>query len=170
VPFCIWRLLFHLTEMDIFADFEQTLRIFINVVLSWISSFQCSCVVGFTGKDCQININDCQHQPCQHSGVCVDGVNSFACLCKAGYSGTLCEVNIDDCKGKIKDMFVWWRFACKQGRSLLQVCKQVVTNLFTSCRQDDKLCSHSLFPVVVTSLEPAVNKLDSIVRLVAKLF
>jgi hypothetical protein len=58
------------------------------------------------GKDCQININDCQPQPCQHNGVCVDGVNYFACLCKAGYSGSLCEVNIDDCKGESKVLFV----------------------------------------------------------------
>jgi hypothetical protein len=39
---------------------------------------------------------------------------------------------------------------------LLQVCKQVVTNLFTTV---DKLCSHCLFLVVVKSLEQAVNKL-----------
>ena len=32
---------------------------------------------------------------------------------------------------------------------LLQICSQVV----------DKLCSHCLFPVVVTSLEQAVNNL-----------
>ena len=35
---------------------------------------------------------------------------------------------------------------------LLLVCKQVVTNLFTSC-------SHCLFLVVVTSLKQAVNNL-----------
>jgi hypothetical protein len=39
---------------------------------------------------------------------------------------------------------------------LLQVCKQVVTNLSQAV---DKLYSHCLFPVVVTSLEQAVNNL-----------
>jgi hypothetical protein len=39
----------------------------------------------------------------------------------------------------------------------MQVCKQVVTNLFTSCRQ---VFSHYLFPVVVTSLKQAVNNLQ----------
>jgi hypothetical protein len=46
-------------------------------------------------------------------------------------------------------------------------CKnaQVVTSLQTSCymiclQAVNKLCSHCLFPVVVTSLEQAVNKLD----------
>jgi hypothetical protein len=42
---------------------------------------------------------------------------------------------------------------------------QVVTGLQTSCYKSvhmqavDKLCSHCLFPVVVTSLEQAVNNL-----------
>ena len=41
---------------------------------------------------------------------------------------------------------------------LLQVCKQIIAfhaSLFTRCRQ--KLCSHCLFPVVVTSLEQVIN-------------
>ena len=73
---------------------------------------QCSCQAGFTGKDCQININDCQSRPCQHNGDCVDGINSFSCVCKAGYSGTLCEVDIDECKGTsdVLDRFHSGRF------------------------------------------------------------
>jgi hypothetical protein len=39
---------------------------------------------------------------------------------------------------------------------LLQVCKQVVTNLFTSCQQ--VVFAH-LFTVVVTDLEQVVNNL-----------
>jgi hypothetical protein len=48
--------------------------------------------------------------------------------------------------------------------------------LQTSCSQAvDKLCSHYLFPVVVTRLEQAVlittcNKLGGIIRLVTRLF
>jgi hypothetical protein len=41
---------------------------------------------------------------------------------------------------------------------LLQVCKQIIAfhaSLFTRCRQ--KLRSHCLFPVVVTSLEQVIN-------------
>ena len=49
---------------------------------------------------------------------------------------------------------------------------QVVTGLqTTSQRVVDKLCSHCLFPVVVTSLEQAVhNFLHGIIRLVTGLF
>ena len=38
---------------------------------------------------------------------------------------------------------------CKSANKLLQICSQAV----------DKLCSHCLFPVVVTSLDQAVNSL-----------
>jgi hypothetical protein len=44
----------------------------------------------------------------------------------------------------------------RQWNKLIKFSKQIVTNLFSSCR---KLCSHCLFPVVVTSLEQAVNNL-----------
>ena len=57
---------------------------------------------GFTGKDCQININDCEAQPCLNNGDCDDGINAFTCHCKPGFSGQLCEVNIDECKGEYK--------------------------------------------------------------------
>jgi hypothetical protein len=43
-----------------------------------------------------------------------------------------------------------------QTHKLLQVCKQVVTNLFTSCRQ---VVFALLVPIVVISLEQAVNNL-----------
>jgi hypothetical protein len=43
---------------------------------------------------------------------------------------------------------------CDNTRKNAQVCKQVVTNMFTNCRQ----VVFALFvPVVVTSLEQAVN-------------
>ena len=46
---------------------------------------------------------------------------------------------------------------CKQ---VVQICSQAVNKLLQICSQVvDKLCSHFLFPVIVTSLEQAVNKL-----------
>ncbi|VDI57264.1 Hypothetical predicted protein [Mytilus galloprovincialis] len=42
-------------------------------------------------------INECASNPCQHGGVCQDGVNKFTCTCTAGYTGVRCESDINDC-------------------------------------------------------------------------
>jgi len=44
-----------------------------------------------------IAIDNCDPNPCQHGGICTDGINSFTCDCEDGFSGDNCEVNIDDC-------------------------------------------------------------------------
>lgn len=48
------------------------------------------CDLGFTGADCEVNINECAGVNCSGNGVCVDGINSFTCDCDAGFRGTLC--------------------------------------------------------------------------------
>ena len=37
-----------------------------------------------------LDIDECQSNPCQNGGNCVDGVNSFTCTCADGYTGTVC--------------------------------------------------------------------------------
>ena len=34
--------------------------------------------------------DDCQPNPCQNGGVCIDGVNSFTCNCAPGFEGDTC--------------------------------------------------------------------------------
>ena len=53
------------------------------------------CVPGFTGTDCQTNIDDCEDVDCSRNGQCLDGVNSFTCECAPGYTGLLCDTQIE---------------------------------------------------------------------------
>ena len=36
-----------------------------------VDGFNCSCVLGFSGHNCEINDDDCVMNPCQNSGTCM---------------------------------------------------------------------------------------------------
>lgn len=56
------------------------------------SGYTCQCLPGYTGVNCEINIDDCSGSPCQNGGTCVDGLNGYTCQCPSGFSGTNCEI------------------------------------------------------------------------------
>jgi hypothetical protein len=37
------------------------------------------------------DVNECDPNPCQNSGVCTDGEDSFSCACATGYDGATCS-------------------------------------------------------------------------------
>ncbi|KAK3749986.1 hypothetical protein RRG08_005809, partial [Elysia crispata] len=61
------------------------------------ANFTCACVVGFTGRLCEINIDDCQTDPCKNDGVCHDLINDYVCVCVPGFTDKNCTTDIDDC-------------------------------------------------------------------------
>uniref|UniRef100_A0A3Q3WAJ4 Sushi, nidogen and EGF-like domain-containing protein 1 n=1 Tax=Mola mola TaxID=94237 RepID=A0A3Q3WAJ4_MOLML len=98
-------------------------------------SFTCSCLAGFTGRQCQI-VDECASDPCQNGGTCEDQVNGFLCHCPPGYAGTQCETT-DQCRDE----------PCRNNASCVQgagrftcVCAAGYTGLLcetASCDQDD---------------------------------
>uniref|UniRef100_A0A2K5E2F1 Sushi, nidogen and EGF-like domain-containing protein 1 n=1 Tax=Aotus nancymaae TaxID=37293 RepID=A0A2K5E2F1_AOTNA len=63
-------------------------------------SYTCSCLSGFTGRRCHLDVNECASQPCQNGGTCAHGVNSFSCQCPAGFGGPTCETAQSPCDTK----------------------------------------------------------------------
>ena len=47
-------------------------------------SFRCDCPPGITGRRCELNINECDPNPCQNEATCLDGKGSFTCVCMPG--------------------------------------------------------------------------------------
>ena len=97
-----------------------------------ISAILIHCVIwcfvhDLQNKNFKINVcfsvGPCDHDPCRNDGKCEVVGGDYNCSCINHYSGRNCE-------GKV--LIVFKRVKTHQ---LLQVCKQVVTNLFTSCQQ-----------------------------------
>lgn len=62
-----------------------------------VNDFRCVCRIGFIGKDCVVNIDDCVNDFCRYNVICVDLVNDYNCSCLKGYIGKDCYVNVNVC-------------------------------------------------------------------------
>ncbi|CAB4000968.1 neurogenic locus Notch [Paramuricea clavata] len=64
------------------------------------SNNKCSCKSGFTGNQCDVDVDECNEFPgiCQNKATCTNTKGSYACTCRAAYTGTNCSINIDGCK------------------------------------------------------------------------
>ena len=81
-----------------------------------INTYKCECPIGWTGGNCEININECDPDPCKNGGKCKDGIGTqrqikaqnqilkiqnilgqFFCECPQGFTGSDCGINVDEC-------------------------------------------------------------------------
>ena len=62
----------------------------------WLG-YACICAAGYTGRECDENINECRSLPCQNGGACYDRDDGFNCSCPLTHNGVLCERRKDVC-------------------------------------------------------------------------
>ena len=44
-------------------------------------------------------MNECESNPCNNAGTCVDMMNNYVCICTPMYTGVHCETKTDPCYG-----------------------------------------------------------------------
>lgn len=68
-----------------------------GVLLLSATAAQAQCPPGFTGANCDIDIDECESSPCVF-GVCIDQANAYACSCLPGFTGPNCDIEVDECE------------------------------------------------------------------------
>ena len=56
------------------------------------------CSSGYAGDICEIDINECESDPCHNGGICANTDGSFNCMCSAGFMGHICDIDINECE------------------------------------------------------------------------
>ena len=55
-----------------------------------------NCSLGWTGRHCDENVDECETNPCENNSTCSDLVPGYNCSCAVGWSGARCEVDIGE--------------------------------------------------------------------------
>ncbi|XP_059785117.1 sushi, nidogen and EGF-like domain-containing protein 1 isoform X10 [Balaenoptera ricei] len=98
-------------------------------------SYTCSCLSGFTGRRCHLDVNECASHPCQNGGTCTHGVHSFICQCPAGFAGPTCETAQSPCDARECENGGWCQ---AEGGSAVCVCAAGYTG--AACETDVDEC------------------------------
>lgn len=82
----------YVLPVSVFCDlyFQFPVSVFcISVSMICTSCFLC--------PRCELEIDECESNPCRNGGRCLDRFNMFLCECPSGFSGAICDTNVCAC-------------------------------------------------------------------------
>lgn len=47
--------------------------------------------------NCDVDVDECDSDPCHNGATCQDRIDEYLCLCAHGFEGVHCEVDVDEC-------------------------------------------------------------------------
>ncbi|KAF6302206.1 von Willebrand factor D and EGF domains [Rhinolophus ferrumequinum] len=59
-------------------------------------AYLCVCLAGFQGSLCEVNVTECQSNPCG-LGRCISELHSYSCDCPPELKGKHCQEDVDEC-------------------------------------------------------------------------
>ncbi|XP_078692524.1 uncharacterized protein LOC144922543 [Branchiostoma floridae x Branchiostoma belcheri] len=98
--------------------------------------YNCTCSPGWTGQDCQQDINECASKPCLH-GTCENKDGGYMCICSSGWTGQNCQQDINECASKP----CHYGICVNQDGGYKCTCSSGWTG--QNCQQDINECSRS---------------------------
>ncbi|CAN9509297.1 unnamed protein product [Ophioblennius macclurei] len=94
-------------QVDVGGDYQASSQVFHECFLNPCQNkgtceevgagYVCTCMPGFTGAKCEVDVDECDSAPCQNGALCQDGMGDFLCRCKPGFLGSLCEAEVNEC-------------------------------------------------------------------------
>lgn len=58
--------------------------------------------------------DECESQPCQHGGTCLNLINGYHCLCPSNWEGNDCDVDVNECRN-----FAGTDLGCQNGAACI---------------------------------------------------
>ncbi|XP_067942878.1 uncharacterized protein [Watersipora subatra] len=68
-----------------------------------VGSYNCECVIGWDGRNCDTFINQCLFTTCYGNGTCEPTDSGFMCHCTEGRTGQNCETELSLCTGQCQN-------------------------------------------------------------------